>query len=645
MDEEKYKLLLERYNTDNDLSIFEKRQLAGFVQSDINNMMENDPSFNKQLFKQAKDNVMKGTDFYYQTSVKTDAQKKELNRSTLGQRADDIITKEDITSIESGTPSYLYKKGSIYQGEKVDEITDQYQGRKSGMGVTSYKTSGETNQRTGYGKVDLDLTELTEDQMINMAYADKGSFHDATFIGVAGCGDNMTCIGSQTHTVLDAIDAWNNVDGNPKVNLPNDKVISSHDRFWRDSYSGNEAEYGEYGKKKDERNFVTTHHNLVDMYENGDTRKGKLIPTALADMLADLQPGDMMGIGGGSTPSHAIMYAGGVRHRTDKSDAYGDPIYESFDFNTEDGYKAGLAYLEEQSSTERGLSLSDFDFLNMQDHTENAPWQFETYGLGAMFGASGGPEVTDTYNNDDPSDDYTYSSSRTYVSSFDGNKAYDTWYNNTYTQPLADKNELLTSLSNEAYISQSSNTWKGVETKSNVWNQVKDIETPLSISEDERKKDKKTPGGRDIHESWDRHDTPTPPQTTGNESEHNSNIFNSMREGIRNIFGGGNDERKAGGAINYNVGESNIEGEGLFASKDIGTGERIGTAIYNKGGLTRTEIGKKVNHRFQDNASLDYEGGGRYGLYSTKKINKGGEITSNYKATPEFIDKNTSGYV
>jgi|TARA_R100001480_G_scaffold99422_2_gene103567 hypothetical protein len=102
----------------------------------------------------------------------------------------------------------------------------------------------------------------------------------------------------------------------------------------------------------------------------------------------------------------------------------------------------------------------------------------------------------------------------------------------------------------------------------------------------------------------------------------------------------------------YYLGDSNIHGTGAFASRNIESKENIGTALKTKGNVrdlregvdyVRTELGKKVNHQFDNNSYLKKEGRD-YNLYSAKKINKGSEITANYKNTPRFIDSNTKGY-
>ena len=96
---------------------------------------------------------------------------------------------------------------------------------------------------------------------------------------------------------------------------------------------------------------------------------------------------------------------------------------------------------------------------------------------------------------------------------------------------------------------------------------------------------------------------------------------------------------------NYYLGNSDIHGTGAFASRNIDSKENIGTAIRTRGlDNDRTELGKKVNHQFNNNSYLKKEGRD-HNLYSAKKINKGSEITANYKNTPHFIDSDTKGYL
>ena len=92
---------------------------------------------------------------------------------------------------------------------------------------------------------------------------------------------------------------------------------------------------------------------------------------------------------------------------------------------------------------------------------------------------------------------------------------------------------------------------------------------------------------------------------------------------------------------NFGFGKSKIHGEGVFASNDISQKDLIGTAIKGND-YKRTRLGKKVNHQFNSNSVLKDERD--FNLYASKNIRKGNEITTNYKNTPSFIDKNTDGF-
>jgi len=94
----------------------------------------------------------------------------------------------------------------------------------------------------------------------------------------------------------------------------------------------------------------------------------------------------------------------------------------------------------------------------------------------------------------------------------------------------------------------------------------------------------------------------------------------------------------------YHFGDSKIHGTGAFASRDIQPEEIIGSAFsYANKKLSRTELGAKVNHQFNNNSIMRKDKSG-YNLYATKDIKKGSEVTANYEDTPDFIDKNTKGF-
>ena len=94
----------------------------------------------------------------------------------------------------------------------------------------------------------------------------------------------------------------------------------------------------------------------------------------------------------------------------------------------------------------------------------------------------------------------------------------------------------------------------------------------------------------------------------------------------------------------YYFDDSKIHGTGAFASEDIPAQGIIGNAFsYGDKKLTRTKLGAKVNHQFNNNSILKKDKNG-YNLYSTKDIKKGSEVTANYEEAPDFIDKNTKGF-
>ena len=109
----------------------------------------------------------------------------------------------------------------------------------------------------------------------------------------------------------------------------------------------------------------------------------------------------------------------------------------------------------------------------------------------------------------------------------------------------------------------------------------------------------------------------------------------------------------------YYIADSDIHGEGVFASKDISKGDFIGIAIkvYSRDRIDklfgiqegvdfqRTDLGKKINHQTACNAKQVDDND--YVVFATKFIPKDSEITINYadKDMPWFIDKNINSYI
>jgi hypothetical protein len=127
-----------------------------------------------------------------------------------------------------------------------------------------------------------------------------------------------------------------------------------------------------------------------------------------------------------------------------------------------------------------------------------------------------------------------------------------------------------------------------------------------------------------------------------------SDIDNRAFEMMKNVH----DKDDINISDSYYLDDSDIHGTGVFASRNIDSKENIGAVRRTRGEVSdyregvdfvRTELGRKVNHQFKNNSYLKKEERD-YNLYSAKKINKGSEITANYKDTPSFIDSNTKGY-
>ena len=105
----------------------------------------------------------------------------------------------------------------------------------------------------------------------------------------------------------------------------------------------------------------------------------------------------------------------------------------------------------------------------------------------------------------------------------------------------------------------------------------------------------------------------------------------------------------------YTVDKSSIEGEGIFATQDIKKGEFIGMPISDEKKFedfistrsdefdTRTDIGRKLNHKTEGNSVLKSENN-NLNLYANSDIKKGDEITVNYKDSPWYVSKDTTGF-
>jgi SET domain-containing protein len=95
------------------------------------------------------------------------------------------------------------------------------------------------------------------------------------------------------------------------------------------------------------------------------------------------------------------------------------------------------------------------------------------------------------------------------------------------------------------------------------------------------------------------------------------------------------------------IDKSDIDGQGVIASKSIKKGEFIGTAITDESGVkakkgvqhdTRTRLGQKLNHQDKENAIQKSENNA-LNVYAKNNISEGEEITINYINAPDYIDK------
>ena len=101
----------------------------------------------------------------------------------------------------------------------------------------------------------------------------------------------------------------------------------------------------------------------------------------------------------------------------------------------------------------------------------------------------------------------------------------------------------------------------------------------------------------------------------------------------------------------YNVKKSDINGKGVFASKNFKKGELVGIAVTDEEAVTdtknfrdaRTKLGKYLNHQSKENAALKSENN-TLNIYTKADIKKGDEITVNYKKGPNYIDGDLDGF-
>ena len=102
----------------------------------------------------------------------------------------------------------------------------------------------------------------------------------------------------------------------------------------------------------------------------------------------------------------------------------------------------------------------------------------------------------------------------------------------------------------------------------------------------------------------------------------------------------------------FKIGKSKIEGNGVFATKDLRNNEFIGNVVVD---LQKTslgniytitdDLGMWINHQSgtKSNAKLEREGN-KYVLRALRKISKGEEITVDYDLNPYFLAKSKKHY-
>ena len=101
----------------------------------------------------------------------------------------------------------------------------------------------------------------------------------------------------------------------------------------------------------------------------------------------------------------------------------------------------------------------------------------------------------------------------------------------------------------------------------------------------------------------------------------------------------------------FSVKKSNIQGKGVFASKNFKKGELVGMAVTDEEAVTdienfrdaRTKLGKYLNHQKKHNASLKSEDN-TLNIYAINDINKDDEITVDYRKGPNYIDGDLEGF-
>ena len=101
----------------------------------------------------------------------------------------------------------------------------------------------------------------------------------------------------------------------------------------------------------------------------------------------------------------------------------------------------------------------------------------------------------------------------------------------------------------------------------------------------------------------------------------------------------------------YSIEKSDIQGKGVFASKNFKKGELVGMAVTDEEAVTdvvnfrdaRTDLGKYLNHQNKENAALKSENNTLI-IYTNVPIRKDEEITVNYKKGPNYIEGDVEGF-
>ncbi len=88
--------------------------------------------------------------------------------------------------------------------------------------------------------------------------------------------------------------------------------------------------------------------------------------------------------------------------------------------------------------------------------------------------------------------------------------------------------------------------------------------------------------------------------------------------------------------MKYIIGPSQIHGMGVIANLDLVPGDSVGVATHQF--VVTKSLGKYINHSYTPNSEL-MNIDGDYLLITTKPIQKGDEITTNYNEAPWFIKR------